>query len=96
MAADRPKESAAMAEHDNHGHSVAAWTAVTILMVASLVMAASIVWPSVGLFIAGVVLALIGIIAGKVLAMAGFGVRKVPESSPEPAPGTSEIDSGIS
>ena len=85
-----------MAEHDNHGQSVAAWTAVSILMVASLVMAASIVWPSAALFIAGLVLALIGVIAGKVLAMAGFGVRKATEAAPAPAPGSSEVDSGIS
>ncbi len=84
-----------MADHEDHGHSVAAWTSVSILMVASLVMAVAIVWPSAGMFIAGVVLALIGIVAGKVLAMAGFGVRKATEGAPEPAPGPSGVDSGI-
>ena len=84
-----------MADHEDHGHSVAAWTSVSILMVASLVMAAAIVWPSAGMFIAGVVLAVIGIVAGKVLAMAGFGVRQAPEGAPEPAPGPSGVDSGI-
>ena len=85
-----------MAYHESHGHSVAAWTSVSILMVASLVMAAAIVWPSMGLFIAGVVLAIIGVIAGKVLAMAGFGVRKATEGSAETEPGRSGVDSGIS
>lgn len=85
-----------MAEHDNHGHSVAAWTGVTVLMVAAAVMSAAVVWPSTGLFIAGAVLAVVGIIAGKVLAMAGFGQRKGTEGAPEPAPGRSQIDSGIS
>jgi hypothetical protein len=84
-----------MAEHESHGHSVAAWTAVSILMLASCVIAAAVVWPSKGLFIAGLVLAVIGVIAGKVLAMAGFGVRKGTESSSEPAPGRSQVDSGI-
>jgi hypothetical protein len=85
-----------MAHHDNHGNSVAAWTGVSILMIAATVMSAAVVWPSTGLFIAGAVLAVVGIIAGKVLAMAGFGVRKVTEGSPEPEPGRNQIDSGIS
>ena len=85
-----------MAYHESHGHSVAAWTSVSILMLASVVMAAAVVWPSMGLFIAGGVLAVIGVIAGKVLAMAGFGVRKATEGSPEPEPGRSGVDSGIS
>lgn len=85
-----------MDHDDNHGKSVAAWTGVTILMVAAVVMSAAVVWPSWGLFIAGVVLAVIGIVAGKVLAMAGFGARKASEDTPEPEPGQSQVDSGIS
>ena len=84
-----------MADHEDHGHSVAAWTSVSILMVASLVMAAAIVWPSAGMFIAGVVLAVIGIVAVMVRARAGFGVRHAPVGAPEPAPGPSGVDSGI-
>jgi len=73
--------------HDNHGQSVAAWTGVTILTIASVVMCWAVVIASSGLFIAGAVLAVVGIIAGKVLAMAGFGVNK---------PGRSQVDSGVS
>jgi multisubunit Na+/H+ antiporter MnhG subunit len=73
--------------HDNHGQSVAAWTGVGILMVASVVMSWAVVISSTGLFIAGAVLALVGVIAGKVLAMAGFGVQK---------PGRNQVDSGVS
>ncbi|HRC12065.1 MAG: hypothetical protein IPJ15_04055 [Actinomycetales bacterium] len=73
--------------HDNHGQSVAAWTGVGILMVAAVVMSWAVVISSTGLFIAGAVLALVGVIAGKVLAMAGFGVQK---------PGRNQVDSGIS
>lgn len=65
-----------MSEHDNHGNSVAAWTAVGVLIVAAIVMCAAVVWPNRGLFIAGVVLAVVGVVAGKVLAMAGFGADK--------------------
>jgi hypothetical protein len=84
-----------MAHDESHGHSVAAWTGVTTLMVAAVVMSAAVVWPSRGLFIAGVVLAVVGVVAGKVLAMAGFGARKSTEGSPEREPGQSQVDSGI-
>ena len=73
--------------HDNHGQSVAAWTGVGILRVAAVVMSWAGVSSSTGRFIAGAVLALVGVIAGKVLAMAGFGVQK---------PGRNQVDSGIS
>jgi len=63
-----------MSEHDdNHGHSVAAWTAVFILIAAAAVMALAVLFPNRWLFIAGVVIALVGVIAGKVLSMAGYG-----------------------
>ncbi|MEI2731312.1 MAG: HGxxPAAW family protein [Dermatophilaceae bacterium] len=65
-----------MSEHDNHGHSVAAWTAVGILTVAAAIMCAAVVWPSTGLFVAGAALAVVGVVAGKVLSMAGFGAGK--------------------
>ena len=73
--------------HDNHGQSVAAWTGVGLLMVAAVVMSWAVVIPPTGLFIAGAVLAVVGVLAGKVLAMAGFGVQK---------PGRNQVDSGIS
>ncbi len=64
-----------MSEHDdNHGHSVAAWTAVIILIVAAAIMSIAVLFPNVGLFGAGVIVAvLVGVIAGKVLSMAGYG-----------------------
>jgi hypothetical protein len=63
-----------MSEHDdNHGHSVAAWTAVLILIVASAVMSIAVLFPNVWLFVGGVVLAVVGVVAGKVLSMAGYG-----------------------
>ena len=71
--------------HDNHGQSVAAWTGVAILTVAAAIMCWAVVVASTGLFIAGAVLAVIGVVTGKVLAMAGFGVQK---------PGRNQVDSG--
>ena len=65
-----------MSEHESHGHSVAAWTAVTILLVASAVMALSVIFPSVFWFSVSWALVLIGVIAGKVLSMAGYGEKK--------------------
>ena len=65
-------------EHEDHGHSLAAWTAVTILIVASLVMALAVLFPNVWLFVGGAVLALVGVVAGKVLSMAGYGAAGRP------------------
>ena len=63
-----------MSEHDdNHGHSVAAWTAVIILIVAAAIMSLAVLFPNVWLFVGGVVLAIVGVVAGKVLSMAGYG-----------------------
>jgi hypothetical protein len=63
-----------MSEHDdNHGHSVAAWTAVIILIVAAAIMSIAVLFPNVWLFVGGVVLAIVGVVAGKVLSMAGYG-----------------------
>lgn len=60
---------------EGHGHSVAAWTAVGVILVASLIMALAVVFPSVLWFVVGAVLAVVGGILGKVLAMAGYGQR---------------------
>jgi hypothetical protein len=63
--------------HDpyGHGHSVAAWTAVTVVMLGSLVMsvAVAIGWDALWLFIVGAVVVLIGPVLGKVLGAMGFG-----------------------
>jgi hypothetical protein len=64
-----------MAEH-GHGHSVAAWTAVIILLVAAAVMSVAVVAASVWMFVGGAVLAVIGVVTGKVMSMAGFGQEK--------------------
>lgn len=60
-------------QHDNHGNSLAAWVAVGILLVAFAVMCLAVAFPNVPMFIGGVVLGIVGVIVGKVLAMAGYG-----------------------
>lgn len=60
-------------EHENHGHSVAAWSMVGLLIVASLLIALGVGFGQTWLDIAGVVLAVIAIVVGKGLSAAGFG-----------------------
>ncbi len=69
-----------MEEQHHHGNSIAAWTAVGIILAAFTVMSVAVVVASVALFVVGCVVVVIGVIAGKVLAMAGYGVdgRRVP------------------
>jgi hypothetical protein len=60
-------------EHESHGHSVAAWTAVVVILVGTVIMSLAVVFPSVLWFVVGAVVVVLGIVAGKVLAMAGYG-----------------------
>jgi hypothetical protein len=65
-----------MAEHRD-GRSTAAWTAVVILLIASFLICLSIVVKSWPMAIVGIVLIVVGVAAGKILAMAGFGQAKL-------------------
>ena len=62
--------------HDHHGQSVASWTTVGILLVAAALIA--IAFPladaRMPLLVIGIVLAVVGLVAGKVLASTGYGV----------------------
>ena len=64
-------------QHDpyGHGHSVAAWTAVSVVMLGSLLMcvAVAIGWGATWLFVVGAVVVVIGPLLGKVLGAMGFG-----------------------
>lgn len=62
--------------HDAHGSTPAAWTAVTIIMVAFLIGGIAVWYSNVWLFWASVVLAVIGAIAGKVMQMMGLGAKQ--------------------
>jgi hypothetical protein len=61
-----------------HGNSVAAWTAVGIIMVGFLIMCLSVAVTMMWIFVVGVVVVVIGAIAGKVLAAMGFGISGKP------------------
>ncbi len=72
-------ESQSHAHHGktpHHGNTVAAWTTVGALMVASLIMCLAVVFAQVWLFVVGVVVVVAALVAGKLLAMAGYGMPR--------------------
>ncbi len=60
-------------EHESHGHSAAAWTLVGLVMLGSLLVSIGVAAGSHALDIVGVVIAAVGVAAGKLLSKAGFG-----------------------
>lgn len=60
-------------QHEDHGHSTAAWTGVGIILLGTAIASVAVVIPSVILGIVGAVVIVAGIVAGKVLSMAGYG-----------------------
>jgi hypothetical protein len=73
--ADQPVTQASEEAHDLHGNSPAAWTAVTIVLIAFTVGAiAMVLGPNWVLFWISVAIALVGALAGKVMQLLGFGV----------------------
>jgi small neutral amino acid transporter SnatA (MarC family) len=67
------------AEHEDHGNTPAAWTAVIIIMLAFVVGAVAVVVGNWVLFWVGAVgLLVVGAIVGKVMAMMGMGKAPVP------------------
>lgn len=64
-----------MEQHEDHGHSVAAWASVGIILVGVVVTSIAIVMANVPLAIVGGVVIVVGAVAGKVLAMAGYGAK---------------------
>ena len=57
----------------SHGHTVAAWVAVAIIMAAFIVGAAGILMSNWAVFWGSVLLAAVGAAAGKVLQSMGYG-----------------------
>jgi multisubunit Na+/H+ antiporter MnhG subunit len=79
--------------HEDHGHSVAAWTAVGIILVGSAVASWAVVVTSTVLFVVGLVICVVGAVAGKVLSMAGYGATTV--DGPD-APDSGKPEVGVS
>ncbi len=61
------------AEHDDHGHTVAAWAAVIIAILGFTVGSVGVVIASPTVFWVGIVLLPVAGVVGKVLALMGFG-----------------------
>ena len=60
---------------ENHGDSIAAWTSVTLIMIAFAIGTAG-VWFEIGAMIpVAIALTVVGIIAGPVLSKLGFGIH---------------------
>jgi uncharacterized protein DUF6704 len=79
MAGTKQHPAPAPVEHDpyGHGHSVAAWTAVSVVMLGSLLMCIGVGlgWDALWLFIVGAVVVALGPVLGKVLGAMGFGSK---------------------
>jgi hypothetical protein len=60
-----------------HGHSTAAWTAVTIMLIAFAIGTVAFFFEVVWLVWASAVLLLLGLVAGWVMARAGYGQASV-------------------
>lgn len=60
-------------EHENHGHSIAAWTMVGLVMLGSFIISFGVYFGSHALDIIGAIVCAAGVVAGKALSKAGFG-----------------------
>lgn len=65
-------------QHLGHGNSVAAWTAVGLMMAGFLVMSFGVGLTTMWLFVVGAVVVVAGAIAGKVMSAMGFGASGKP------------------
>jgi CHASE2 domain-containing sensor protein len=61
---------------ESHGHSLASWMLVAILLLGIFVVCLAIVLELLWLAIIGLVVCVIGLVLGRLLQMAGFGVHK--------------------
>ena len=60
-------------DHEDHGHSTAAWTGVGIILLGSAIASVAVLIPSLVVGIIGAIVMVIGAAAGKLLSMAGYG-----------------------
>jgi hypothetical protein len=62
-------------EHEDHGHSIASWTLVIVVLVGAAVGAVAVLLPNLVVGIVAAVIVVLGVVAGKVLALAGYGAK---------------------
>lgn len=60
-------------QHESHGHSTAAWTAVGIILLGTAIGSVAVLIPNLALGIVAVVVIVAGALTGKFLSMAGYG-----------------------
>lgn len=70
------QQQLAPVQHDDHGSTPAAWTAVIIIMVAFVIGTLAVILGNWPLFWGAAALVVIGAIVGKVMSMAGMGKKK--------------------
>ena len=89
-------------DHDNHGQSTAAWTAVAVILAGTIIMSLAVVFPSVFWFVVGSAVVVLGAFLGKVLSMMGYGAKAGTKAGangengdpPADLPGRNQHDSG--
>jgi hypothetical protein len=69
-------------EHEDHGHTPAAWTTVIIVFLGSCVSGAAVIVAQFWLFYVGLGVMLVGVIVGKVMQMMGLGAHPAGQASP--------------
>ena len=69
-------QQTAPVHHEDHGSTPAAWTAVVLISLAFVLGTLAIILGNWPMFWGAVALVVVGAIAGKVLAMMGFGKKR--------------------
>lgn len=59
----------------NHGHTLAAWVTVVLVLLGSVISALGVMDGQPWIFWAGLGVVLVGVVAGRVLKMLGFGQK---------------------
>ena len=68
----------------NHGHTVAAWALVGLVILGGVVMALAVILAETWLFAVGAGVAVVGLVVGRVLKMLGFGQTGEPGTVTRP------------
>ena len=95
--ADQRRSAPPEGTHDEgHGHSTAAWTAVTVTLIGAAVLAVAVILASWWLGIIGAVVMVAGVVVGKVMTMMGFGPSMTLDSATDDeGPGQDKATGGV-
>ena len=86
-----PDQGALMS--DSHGHTPAAWTAVTIMFVGFLISGLALPFALEWLFFVGLVVVALGAVVGKVMQMMGMGSTVTYKDDHDPEYAEEDADS---